>query len=128
MAATAESSLSWAVYASGGVGRSRRSSSSPRRSLSRVKGTQKISRTVDDAGAFLAGAVASSQSNGPAGGCWRLGPLFAGEDLRLESTRASGAHLIKLIRGGSESAVDEAGTFQSGNKDIQFDLKKHQNI
>ena len=30
----------------------------------------------------------------------------------------------KLIRGGSESTVSETGTFQSGNKDIQFDLKK----
>ena len=31
----------------------------------------------------------------------------------------------QLARGGSESTVDESGTFQSGNKDIQFNMKKH---
>ncbi len=29
-----------------------------------------------------------------------------------------------LVRGGSEAAVSESGTFESGNKDVQFDLKK----
>ncbi len=29
-----------------------------------------------------------------------------------------------LVRGGSEAAVSEGGTFKSGNKDVQFDLKK----
>jgi prepilin-type N-terminal cleavage/methylation domain-containing protein len=30
----------------------------------------------------------------------------------------------KLVRGGSEATVNEAGTFQSGNKDVQFNLEK----
>ncbi len=29
-----------------------------------------------------------------------------------------------LVRGGSEAEVSEGGTFKSGNKDVQFDLKK----
>ena len=29
-----------------------------------------------------------------------------------------------LIRGGSEAAVNEGGTFKSGNKSVQFDLRK----